>query len=311
MKLRTTLAWLVAALLLPAFPLLAQEPTAKSPKVADIYRQLFQERMKNIERLRHYHERGVFPQNYDIPEQVPIFVDVHGTHCAMAQLVKESGAEDIVRQVVKLDNNIRVKDVKAGPFFEWMHWSGLTQEECARVQPSYRPRPDPKEEYIKQIQEQYIKEKLAEQLRVQEHLAQVEAELLANTLPSLKQAMSVLRTRNKELFLGKTFVVVAAPAEKTEKATLTLKNMSRSKQVEVMLTFLNGKGEFVKQQLPRFQTVADCYTVMLGVNQRIEVPYNSDNTWVVIEWTSGTGLNVVVPFQTVSDEPVPPQAKSN
>ena len=95
--------------------------------------------------------------------------------------------------------------------------------------------------------------------------------------------------------------MVAPPAEKTDKATITLKNLSKSQQIKVVLTFFNGTGEIVKQEVPRFQASADFHMTMLAVNQEIQVPYNCANTWLVVEWTAGPGLNITVPFQTIAD----------
>ncbi len=96
--------------------------------------------------------------------------------------------------------------------------------------------------------------------------------------------------------------MVAPPAEKTDKATLTLKNLSKSQQINVALTFFDGKGEIVKQEIPKFQASADFHMAMLAVNQEIQVPYNCVNTWVVVEWTAEPGLmNITVPFQTIAD----------
>ncbi len=129
----------------------------------------------------------------------------------------------------------------------------------------------------------------------------MEAELWANAFPSVEKAMTVLRARKNELFDGKSYAVVAPPAEKTDKATITLKNLSKSQQIKVVLTFFNGTGEIVKQEVPRFQASADFHMTMLAVNQEIQVPYNFANTWVVVEWTAGPGLNITVPFQTIAD----------
>ena len=138
--------------------------------------------------------------------------------------------------------------------------------------------------------------------RVKEQLIRVEAELGANAFPSVEKALTVLRARKNELFEGKSYAVVAPPAEKTDKATLTLKNLSKSQQINVVLTFFNGKGEIVKQEIPKFQASADFHMAMLAVNQEIQVPYNCANTWVVVEWTAGPGLmNITVPFQTIAD----------
>ena len=405
MRLTMNLACAVAAMLLTAWPAAAQEQEQTPPtrRAADVYRQLFKERLKNIDRLHQYHEHGVFPRNYDFPTKVPYFVDAHGTHCAMANLVKESGAVDIVRQVVKLNNQIWIKDVESGPFLEWMLRSGLTLEECARIQPAYYPPPSPPiypgyppgypppgyppvgvsipgyppsypgyppggtplpgyppgypgyppvglpvpgyppgypgyppvglpvpgyppgypgyppvglpipghppgfppvglpmppKLIVPQPKPIYFPQ--PDDKRIKEYLAKVETELKANTLESLQKAMAVC-IRNNDVFLGKSYVVVAPPALKMTRATLTLKNPSRCQQVEVTLTFFDGMGGIVEQEIPKFRASENFHVAKLAANKEVQVPYNCDNTWVVVEWTDGPDLNVTVPFQTVAD----------
>jgi hypothetical protein len=325
------------AILVTSWPAFAAEEPAQ---VADLYRRLFQERMQNIERLRHYHTQGVFPRNYDFPTSAPYFVDAHGTHCAMAHLVKESGDVGLVRKVVAFNNNIYIKEVKDGPFFEWMLWSGLTHEECERIQPVYRPQPPfypgyppqppqypypvippgfpvypPQPPQYPVLQPGYPAYPPQPQLpfqlqdpddqRIKQYLAGVEAELTANTFQSLSKAMGVLRARNKLTFLNKSYAVVAPPVEKTERAAITLKNQSKSRQIEVMLTFFDSKGEIAKQAIPKFQAASNHHTVMMAVGQELQVPYRCANTWVVVEWTAGLGLNITVPFETVADVKMP------
>ena len=68
-----------------------------------------------------------------------------------------------------------------------------------------------------------------------------------------------------------------------------------------MLTFFDATGQIVKQDIPKFKATSNYHVGMLGVGQEIQVPYNGDSTWVVVEWTTGPALNVTVPFQTVAD----------
>lgn len=321
MNARKTVLLAGLALLFAAMPSFGEEKATQTRRVADVYRQLLQERMKNIERLRQYHEQGVFPRNYYRPGQVPVFVDVHGTHCAVGYLVKESGNTDLVSQIVKLDNYVYVKDVKDGPFIDWIAWSGLTQEECARIQPTYNwrpPRPPippsppfvpPPPDFVPPPPTHPVGIPDPDDRRIKEHLVRVEAELRANTFASLEKAMKVLQSRNKELFVGKNFAVVAPPVEKSNTATITLKNLSRSRQSEVVLTFLNGSGEIVKQEIPKFQSQGDCHRKMLAVNEEIQVAYDCKDTWVVVEWSTGPGLNITVPFQTIADAREASQAR--
>lgn len=89
--------------------------------------------------LREYRERGLFPHNHTRPgERVPVFVDEHGTHCAVGYLLKRSGETGLVRDVVAADNNIRVRDLADNERFRsWLKETGLTLEEAAWIQPAY------------------------------------------------------------------------------------------------------------------------------------------------------------------------------
>ncbi len=78
--------------------------------------------------------------NEDVDQETPIFVDRRGVPCAVAYLMLKSGREDLVRQVVETNTYVRIGDLREGPVLDWIRSSGLTQEECARIQPAYRKR---------------------------------------------------------------------------------------------------------------------------------------------------------------------------
>lgn len=100
-------------------------------------------RMKQIERLRSYARRGVYPHNHDFSGQHrPYFADRHGTLCAMAYLIAESGRRDIVDLVARARNNATVFELAAdkviGPVLTgWLREAGLTLAEAQRIQPEY------------------------------------------------------------------------------------------------------------------------------------------------------------------------------
>ena len=96
-------------------------------------------RSRNVARLQAYKEAGRFPKNLDFPAQaVPYFRDAEGTLCAMAYLIAESGATDMVERVVAMRNNATVHELADEPgLAAWLETNGLTLEEAARIQPSY------------------------------------------------------------------------------------------------------------------------------------------------------------------------------
>jgi len=89
--------------------------------------------------LREYRQRGLFPHNHTHPgERVPVFVDEHGTHCAVGYLLKRSGETQLVEQVVAADNNVRVMELAGSERFgDWLEETGLTLAEAAWIQPKY------------------------------------------------------------------------------------------------------------------------------------------------------------------------------
>jgi hypothetical protein len=130
-------------------------------------------RQKHVENLRSYREGGRFPWNGYQQAITPIFIDANGVHCAVGHLIQQSDQEDLAVKISKENNTVRVSDVKSGPLVDWILSSGLTQEECARIQPSY--------EFMRQDEEK----RKQEAKRIQAHLSKVEQELVDSTATSL------------------------------------------------------------------------------------------------------------------------------
>lgn len=92
-----------------------------------------------IKVLHHYREAGVFPHNHTwTKDYTPVFVDEHGTHCAVAFLIAESGREDIVNRIASTRNYAHVPELADDPeVVAWLDEAGLTLDEAARIQPQY------------------------------------------------------------------------------------------------------------------------------------------------------------------------------
>ena len=90
-------------------------------------------RAQMIAWLHDYAAAGQFPQD---PSGHPlsVFEDGRGVRCPMAELIYRSGHGDLVDQVARTHNDLRLADVHDGPLYAWMLESGLTQEEIAMVQ---------------------------------------------------------------------------------------------------------------------------------------------------------------------------------
>jgi hypothetical protein len=96
------------------------------------------ERARNLDRLHTYRVAGLFPQNPDfIGERVPFFIDEDGVACAVGHLVIESGFADVAGEIAARENNARLLDMTHPALSGWIAQSGLTAEECARIQPDY------------------------------------------------------------------------------------------------------------------------------------------------------------------------------
>lgn len=96
-------------------------------------------RQHNLDQLRRYWWRGVFPRNITDQSIRPAIRDDRGVLCAMAFLIDQSGHSDLVDDFAATDNHIRINAVRSGPLLSWLDVNGLTQTEAARVQPSYGP----------------------------------------------------------------------------------------------------------------------------------------------------------------------------
>lgn len=106
--------------------------------LSEVEKKIREHRQLQIERLHEYRDRGQFPRNEgESQTSVPIFVDSHGTHCAVGYLMHRSGADEAVAEVVAENNLVYVPDVEQGMLVDWVLQSGLTQEEAALIQPAY------------------------------------------------------------------------------------------------------------------------------------------------------------------------------
>jgi hypothetical protein len=92
-----------------------------------------------LDELGRYRRRGRFPLNHDRRgSAVPIFVDAHGTRCAVAHLMDVSGQGELVRHIAATQNFARVRELARLPELRaWLAAAGLSLEEAARIQPEY------------------------------------------------------------------------------------------------------------------------------------------------------------------------------
>jgi hypothetical protein len=99
-------------------------------------------RAQHVARLAKYAAGGVFPHNHDRAERTPFFIDRHGTRCAMAYLIEQSGRGDLVARIAREDNEAYIAELAGDPeLIAWLGENGLTAAEAARIQPAYDDMP--------------------------------------------------------------------------------------------------------------------------------------------------------------------------
>ena len=96
-------------------------------------------RSRRIAELNSYLRRGVFPHNHQLPgHRTPVFVDGHGTRCAMAYLIEQSGDRELVSRIARTRNLARIHDLAGdAALVAWLDRNGITADEAARIQPEY------------------------------------------------------------------------------------------------------------------------------------------------------------------------------
>jgi hypothetical protein len=99
-------------------------------------------RAELVRLLLRYSAEARFPRNEHFPgKRVPYFRDAHGTLCAMAYLIESTGSGDLVDRVARTRNNAYLPELADEPGLrKRLDDHGLTLEEAARVQPTYRGR---------------------------------------------------------------------------------------------------------------------------------------------------------------------------
>lgn len=90
-------------------------------------------RARAVEWLHDYRDKGVFPTD-EVGMPWSVFMDKHGVLCPMAQMIRNSGHDDLVTAVYLKANDLRLADIDQGPLYDWMLHSGLTIGEIAMVQ---------------------------------------------------------------------------------------------------------------------------------------------------------------------------------
>lgn len=99
-------------------------------------------RMHLLGRLTNYADAGRFPQNHVVAYRNPIFIDPHGTACAVGWLMIESGHRSLAESISAEMNlgylHAIAADARfAEPVSAWAQEHGFTADELAWIQPGY------------------------------------------------------------------------------------------------------------------------------------------------------------------------------
>jgi MYXO-CTERM domain-containing protein len=95
-------------------------------------------RERLIEELARYACEGRFPRNDVSREPLPIFIDPHGTRCAMARLIESTGYAALVARVATHRNFALIRELEGDAALQaWLDEFGLTAAEAGRIQPEY------------------------------------------------------------------------------------------------------------------------------------------------------------------------------
>lgn len=119
--------------------LLGAEQEMESRDVSHLTAPQREARGRALAALRRYRMAGRFPHNHRVPgARVPVFVDEHGTPCAMAYLIAESGSVALVQRIAATRNLALIRQLADDPeLVAWLRANGMTAAVAARVQPTY------------------------------------------------------------------------------------------------------------------------------------------------------------------------------
>ncbi len=98
-------------------------------------------RWQVLDSLHRYWRAGRFPQNhFPVAGRLPIFIDDAGTHCAVGQLMAETGAADLAQEVNRRRRFVYLEEVdldQEPEIKQWLTRYQLKPDEAALIQPTY------------------------------------------------------------------------------------------------------------------------------------------------------------------------------
>lgn len=87
--------------------------------------------------LADYAWQGRFPINYHRQQRTPVFIDEHGTYCAVGYLMRYTGNDALAKRIASADNFAWVKDITDPGLPDWQAASGFSLAELKLIQGAY------------------------------------------------------------------------------------------------------------------------------------------------------------------------------
>jgi hypothetical protein len=101
--------------------------------------------------LHDYWTTGIFPRNYDYAnKRVPCFIDKDGRICAVGYLIEKTAGRQVAEKINAQHKYEKLLTMNDPAVYSWVAKSGLTEKECAMIQPTYGQPPSYNYNYISQ-----------------------------------------------------------------------------------------------------------------------------------------------------------------
>jgi hypothetical protein len=118
-----------------------------------------------LNHLQTYIQQANYPSNRKYPNQTrPCFIDsVSGNICAVGYLIAQTEDMEMAHKINAIYQYEYIKNMQLPEINIWLKKYGLSVHECAMIQPSYVPKPNPTPKQIAEQKERLRKQKLLEE----------------------------------------------------------------------------------------------------------------------------------------------------
>jgi hypothetical protein len=154
----------------------------RAPGHAVLVNALAIRRAQNLARFHAYRTKGVYPHDYVAQTSENIWRDDDGHLCAAATIIDADDQHELVEEIAKNQNGVKLGEVTSGPLLDWILTSGFTQVEISTIQ---EPFEGPPPRLAKPDDGTW---KIAEDARLRKKYARIEKMLRDNGDDALEQA---------------------------------------------------------------------------------------------------------------------------